>query len=50
MDTWNKKPTPMAFHCDECDGEIECTDECRCDLCREEMGQAQADAHNDTYD
>jgi len=38
------------FFCDVCEGITECTEECRCDSCREAMGQAQADAHNDTYD
>ena len=39
---------PTEYPCDECD-EIECTDECRCDNCREALAenqQSQEDARD----
>ena len=38
------------FECDECEGESECDEECRCDSCIESKADAYYTAFNDTYD
>ena len=38
------------FFCEDCEGEVECDEECRCDSCIEAAAGAHEDAVNDTYD
>jgi len=46
LDGWITREPPENT-CDECGQAEECTEDCRCENCREEAGSREEDARND---